>query len=166
MLDLCGAGDQLGRQKCRFIPLPQHRWPSAQRIQIGPIPAWLVLLAGVVFNAFIFSWWPLPRRIAAAGQPTPGDAPAHRQRPRAQGVRRGMIFDFEARPSNSPFVERIWRTPERARRRVYLACREPLGRWSLTRHNGKMALTVRGPETKATSIYCSMQAEWFGIIFK
>src|SRR6266487_2292000 len=76
-----------------------------------------------------------------------------------------MIFSFEERPSDSSLVERIWRTQsERAGAFTSLAT----SHWEMVvmRHNGKMTLTVRGPETKATPAYCSVQAEWFGIIFK
>jgi hypothetical protein len=75
-----------------------------------------------------------------------------------------MIFSFEERLSDSPFVERIWRThSEHAGAFTSLAAAD----WEMVvmRHNGKMTLTVRGPETKATPVYCSVQAEWFGIIF-
>ena len=76
-----------------------------------------------------------------------------------------MIFTFDERPSDSPFVERIWRAHSlRAGTFSSLAA----SRWEIVvmRHNGKLTLTVRGPETKATPMYCSVQAEWFGIIFK
>src|SRR5436189_4192450 len=76
-----------------------------------------------------------------------------------------MIFSFEERPSDSSLVERIWRTQnERAGTFTSLAS----SHWEMVvmRHNGKMTLTVRGPETTATPVYCSLQAEWFGIIFK
>ena len=76
-----------------------------------------------------------------------------------------MIFSFEERLSDSPFVERIWRThSEHAGAFTSLAA----AHWEMVvmRHNGKMTLTVRGPETKATPVYCSVQAEWFGIIFR
>jgi AraC-like DNA-binding protein len=76
-----------------------------------------------------------------------------------------MIFSFEERPSDSSFVERIWRTQsERAGAFTSLA----VSQWEMVvmRHNGKTTLTVRGPETKATPAYCSVHAEWFGIIFK
>jgi hypothetical protein len=36
----------------------------------------------------------------------------------------------------------------------------------VTKHNGSMTLTVRGPETRATPLHCSVQAEWIGIILK
>jgi AraC-like DNA-binding protein len=76
-----------------------------------------------------------------------------------------MIFSIEERPSDSPFVERIWRAHnERAGAFISLA----MSHWEMvvTRHNGTMTLTVRGPETRATPLYCSVQAEWFGIFFR
>src|SRR5262249_47980252 len=36
----------------------------------------------------------------------------------------------------------------------------------VTRHKGKTTLTVRGPETKATTIECPAEGEWVGIRFK
>lgn len=36
----------------------------------------------------------------------------------------------------------------------------------VTRHKGKTFLTLRGPETKATSIDCPAEGEWLGIRFK
>jgi AraC-like DNA-binding protein len=76
-----------------------------------------------------------------------------------------MLFIFEERPSDSSFVERIWRTQsERAGSFTSLAA----SHWEtvVTRHNGKTTLTVRGPETKATPAHCPADAEFFGIIFK
>jgi len=76
-----------------------------------------------------------------------------------------MIFTFEERPSNSPFVERIWRAhSERAGSFLSIAA----SHWEMvvTRQNGKTMLTVRGPETKATPLDCSADGEWLGIRFK
>jgi hypothetical protein len=36
----------------------------------------------------------------------------------------------------------------------------------VTRHDGTMTLTVRGPEARATPLHCSIEAEWVGIVFK
>ena len=36
----------------------------------------------------------------------------------------------------------------------------------VTRHEGKTSLTVRGPETKATSLHCPADGEWLGIRFR
>jgi len=76
-----------------------------------------------------------------------------------------MIFTFDERLSDSPFVERIWRThSERAGSFVSVA----MSHWEMvaTRHNGKTTLTVRGPETKATPLHCPADGEWLGIRFK
>ncbi len=76
-----------------------------------------------------------------------------------------MLFDFEERPSDSPFVETIWRNNNRSAGSFTSMA---ISQWSLvvTKHQGKMTLTVRGPETKATPAYCPEDAEHFGIIFK
>ena len=76
-----------------------------------------------------------------------------------------MIFTFDERPSDSPFVERIWRAhSERAGSFISVAA----SHWEMvvTRQNGKTMLTVRGPETKATPLHCSADGEWLGIRFK
>ena len=76
-----------------------------------------------------------------------------------------MIFTFEERPSDSPFVERIWRAhSERAGSFISVAA----SHWEMvvTRQNGETILTVRGPETKATPLHCSADGEWLGIRFK
>jgi len=76
-----------------------------------------------------------------------------------------MIFTFEDRPSDSPYVERIWRAhSERAGSFISVAA----SHWEMvvTRQYGKTMLTVRGPETKATSLDCSADGDWLGIRFK
>src|SRR5687768_15690087 len=77
-----------------------------------------------------------------------------------------MIFTFDERPSDSPFVERIWRAQtEHPGTLNSIAASE----WEMvvTRYQGKATMTVRGPETKATSIPVTLVgAEFFGIIFK
>jgi hypothetical protein len=76
-----------------------------------------------------------------------------------------MIFTFEERPADSPFVERIWRAhSERAGSFISIAA----SHWEMvvTRQDGKTMLTVRGPETRATPVHCSAGGEWFGIRFK
>ncbi len=76
-----------------------------------------------------------------------------------------MIFTFDERPSDSSFVERIWRTQsERAGSFSSVA----MSHWEMvvTRHNGNTILTVRGPESKATRLHCPADGEWLGIRFK
>jgi AraC-like DNA-binding protein len=76
------------------------------------------------------------------------------------------VFIFlEDRPSDSPFVERIYRChSERAGTFHSVGA----SHWEMivTRHKGKTFLTVRGPETKATTADCPADGEWVGISFK
>lgn len=75
-----------------------------------------------------------------------------------------IIFD-QQRPSDSPFVERIW-SCHSERAGPFLSIAE--SRWEIvvTRLNGILTLTVRGPETRATPVYCPAEGEWLGIRFK
>jgi AraC-like DNA-binding protein len=76
-----------------------------------------------------------------------------------------MFIVFEDRPSDSPFVERVWRChSERAGTFHSMAA----SHWEIvvTRHRGKTFLTVRGPETKATIADCPAEGEWVAIRFK
>lgn len=77
-----------------------------------------------------------------------------------------MIFTFDERPSDSPFVERIWRTQSE---RTGSFSSVAMSHWEMvvTRYNGNTILTVRGPESKATPLHVSLVgAEFFGIRFK
>ncbi len=76
-----------------------------------------------------------------------------------------MFLDINDRPSDSPFVERVWRAhSERAGRFLSVAS----SHWEMvvTHLGGKATLTVRGPETKVTEIDCPADGEWIGIRFK
>jgi len=66
------------------------------------------------------------------------------------------------RPSDSPFVERVWRShSERAG--TLLSVASPHCEMVVTSHAGNTRLTLRGPETRATTIEYPAGAEWFGI---
>jgi AraC-like DNA-binding protein len=77
-----------------------------------------------------------------------------------------MTFILEERPSDSSFVETIWRVQsERAGSFISVAA----SHWEMvvTKYRGKTTFTVRGPETKATPLhYQWTDAEWLGIRFK
>lgn len=76
-----------------------------------------------------------------------------------------MLINFEDRPSDSPFVERVWRSrSERAG--VFHSMAACHWEMVVTRHEGKTSLTVRGPETKAIVADCPAYGEWFAIRFK
>ena len=76
-----------------------------------------------------------------------------------------MLITFADRPSDSPFVERVWQghSEHAGVFHSIAACH-----WELvvTRLEGKTTLTVRGPGTKATMADLPAQGEWFGVCFK
>jgi AraC-like DNA-binding protein len=81
------------------------------------------------------------------------------------GDRNMIIFD-EQRPSDSPFVERIWRSHSE-RGGSFISIAESRSEMVVTKRYGKITLTVRGPETKATPLGdCPADGEWLGIRFK
>lgn len=75
-----------------------------------------------------------------------------------------LIFD-EERPSDSPYIERVWRSHTEAAGVFHsvAACH-----WEMvvTRYQGGTTLTIRGPETEATTAECPAGGEWFAIRFK
>lgn len=76
-----------------------------------------------------------------------------------------MLITFEDRPSDSPFIERVWRSHSD---RAGVFCSIGTCHWGVvvTRLADKLTLTVRGPETKATRADCPAQGEWVGVLFK
>ena len=76
-----------------------------------------------------------------------------------------IIFDAD-RPSDSPFVERIWRSHSEGTA-PFLSIAVSRCELVVTKMHGKVTMTVRGPETKATPLGDSpSDGEWFGILFK
>jgi AraC-like DNA-binding protein len=76
-----------------------------------------------------------------------------------------MFLIFDDRPSDSPFVERVWRChSERAG--TFLSVAASHFEMVVTRHRGKTFLTLRGPETRVTTADCPAEGEWLGIRFK
>jgi hypothetical protein len=76
-----------------------------------------------------------------------------------------MIFVFEERPSDSSFVETIWRTrSERAGSFISRA----VSHWEIvvTKQDGKTTITLWGSETHAIPAPCPANAEFVGIQFK
>jgi AraC-like DNA-binding protein len=69
---------------------------------------------------------------------------------------------FQDRLSDSPFVERVWRShSERAGTFVSVAMSHL--EMVVTRHRDKTFMTLRGPETRATDAHCPADGEWLGI---
>ena len=76
-----------------------------------------------------------------------------------------MIFNFEEKPSDSPYVEVVWRNHSESGGH-FMSMASSHWQMVITKHEGNTKLTVRGPETKATPAYCPPGAEHFGIYFK
>ena len=77
-----------------------------------------------------------------------------------------MIFTLEDRLSDSPFVERVWRAQsEHPGDLLSIA----MSRWEMvvSKYRDRTYMTVRGPETKATTLPVTIVGtEFFGIRFK
>ena len=74
------------------------------------------------------------------------------------------LFTFELQSSRSPMIEQTWQTcSEPAESFISVA----VSHWEMvvTRQRGTARLTVRGPETKATTAPIPEDAEFFGIQF-
>jgi AraC-like DNA-binding protein len=75
-----------------------------------------------------------------------------------------IVFD-DHRPSDSPFVERVWRChSERAG--MFLSIGASQWEMVVTRQAGRAFMTIRGPETRASRVYCPADGEWVAIRFK
>lgn len=75
------------------------------------------------------------------------------------------LFTFERRSACSPFVEETWQTRSEAEASFISVA---AGHWEMvvTRQRGVARLTIRGPETKATTVPIPEDAEFFGIQFR
>lgn len=74
------------------------------------------------------------------------------------------LFEFEAGSARSPLVERVWQTrsvPEKA----FIAVAVSHWEMVVTRQDGRAALTMLGPGTRATTAPIPKDAEFFGIQF-
>ena len=75
------------------------------------------------------------------------------------------VLVFEDRPSDSRFIERVWRSHSEHAGSFHsiAACH-----WEMvvTHYEGKTSLNVRGPETKATMANCPAHGQWFAIRFR
>ena len=75
------------------------------------------------------------------------------------------FLSFEDRRADSPFIERVWRCHS-LRAGAFLSVASSKFEMVVTRQQGKVFLTVRGPETQATTADCPANGEWLGIRFK
>jgi hypothetical protein len=75
-----------------------------------------------------------------------------------------IVFDTD-RPSDSPFVERVW-TCHSERGGTFRSV--AMSHWEMvvSRVAGRTSLTVRGPETRASLADCPADGQWLAIRFK
>jgi hypothetical protein len=71
----------------------------------------------------------------------------------------------EDRPSDSPYVERVWRAHSEGGG-SFLSVAECRSELVVTRHQGRVTVTVRGPETRVTRLSYPPDAQWRGIRLK
>jgi hypothetical protein len=76
-----------------------------------------------------------------------------------------QLFAFDVRASDSPFVERIWRTKS-VPVESFMSVAVPTWEIVVTRMRDETWLTVRGPETKASIASIPQDADFLGIQFR
>ena len=76
-----------------------------------------------------------------------------------------VFLIFDDRPTDSPFVEKVWRSHS-DRAGVFHSVAASHFEIAVTWHRSKTFITLRGPETKATTADCPAEGEWLGIRFK
>lgn len=77
-----------------------------------------------------------------------------------------MFIHFDAdRPSDSPFIERVWRCHSEAGGR-FVSVASSHWEFVVTRLAGETIVTLRGPETRPREVECPANGEWFAIRFK
>jgi len=76
-----------------------------------------------------------------------------------------MDLVFEERPSDSPLVETVWRSRSE-QDNPFISMADSHSAMVIAKFRGNVAITIRGPETKATLAQELPDVEYFGIRFK
>lgn len=76
-----------------------------------------------------------------------------------------MLIHFDTRPSDPPFVDRVWRSRSE-RPGTFHSIAECRWEIVITRIFGRSLVIVRGPESRATLAQLPPEGEWVGIRFK
>ena len=76
-----------------------------------------------------------------------------------------QLFAFDVRESDSPFVEKVWRTKS-VPVESFISVAVPHWEMVVTRQRGETRMTVRGPETRASIAAIPQDAEFVGIQFR
>ena len=76
-----------------------------------------------------------------------------------------QLFVFDVRELDSPYVEKIWRTKS-VPVESFISVAVPTWEMVVTSQRGKIQMTVRGPETKASIAGIPQDADFVGIQFR
>jgi hypothetical protein len=76
-----------------------------------------------------------------------------------------MFLTFEDRPSNSPYVERLWHSCSTTGGPFHSMAEGNL-ELVVTRLGGFTQVTLRGPVTQAATVCCPADGQWFAIRFR
>jgi hypothetical protein len=76
-----------------------------------------------------------------------------------------MLLEFEDRASDSPHVERVWRSRSRSGG-SFLSMAEGNIELVVTRLPGLLAVTLRGPVSRGALVECPPNGEWLAIRFR
>ncbi len=76
-----------------------------------------------------------------------------------------MVIQFRDRASDSPYVERVWRSHS-DRGGPFLAVASTHWELVVSRLQGETTVLLHGPETQAREAWCPPEGEWFAIRFK
>lgn len=76
-----------------------------------------------------------------------------------------MAFEFDVRPSDVSLVEKVWHSQAKSDG-TFTSTAESHWEMVVVKYEGKISLTIRGPETRASAAGSPLGAEFFGIVFK
>jgi hypothetical protein len=76
-----------------------------------------------------------------------------------------MLLRFEHRLSDSPYIERVWRSHSLSSGSFY-SMAEPNLELVIARVNGSAQVILRGPVTRASTADCPAGGEWLGVRFR
>lgn len=77
-----------------------------------------------------------------------------------------MDLTCDIKLTDSPFIDHVWRGKSEGEGGSFISIANSHWGMVVTRINGQTMMTVRGPETVATSAYSPEGAEFFGVQFK
>lgn len=76
-----------------------------------------------------------------------------------------MGLEVESRPSDSPYIERVWRSSSGDGLRQMTSVASAHGELVVWEERGRVSVAVRGPETRASRAPVPEDATFFGILF-